>query len=535
MRTIHDKKWWLLGALLTSATAQAQLSNNLSIGNPVSIGMANAVTARPPGTDAIHFNPAGLASINQELKQYKLQLAHTRLEGTVSGRAPGEPYGAVEDEEFSQDPMLQGQLSRPLETTSANIYLPVFGHVELPVGIAPGYGFATRGENQKFVFANSALVTAAGGFRRDSDNVGAYAGEKVGQTVLSYFNPTMAFAASDTLDVGVSVGFTWVGMGMYTQVRSVVQSLAMVDALVDAIDPDGNMDIHISPYSDVGWLNLELEDRLVTTLTTGLLWRPTPWVSFGMTYKTPATARLEGKYSVRYKDAFLDTIQTLKPASPAFFLLNGAPLEGAPYQSGDAKVTVEMPQTLSVGTSVLVTPQWRVNFDLRWIDYSVVKEAEVKYENPLDYMSIASMVNFIYKNRVDGYDWADPDTSRTRRNYSDVVDWALGTEYQYSDRLTLRFGIEPRTSPISETWMDLMQPLGDTWFYGTGFGWKMEDNGQLDVGVGYMRSDIRLEPGESRVANSMTEGETNSLYYRGMLLEHTTETFIFSIAYTKHI
>ncbi|MCG8533515.1 MAG: hypothetical protein MI808_00290 [Pseudomonadales bacterium] len=72
--------------------AKAQLSNNLSVGNPVAISMANAVTARPPGTDAIHFNPAGLARIKNELTQYKLQLAYTAFDGSVSGRAPGEPF-----------------------------------------------------------------------------------------------------------------------------------------------------------------------------------------------------------------------------------------------------------------------------------------------------------------------------------------------------------------------------------------------------------------------------------------------------------
>ena len=220
--------------------AKAQLSNNLSVGNPVAISMANAVTARPPGTDAIHFNPAGLARIKYELTQYKLQLAYTAFDGSVSGRAPGEPFDAIEDDLYSQDPLLQGQQSRPIEVSSSNIYLPIFGHVELPFVIAPGYGFALRSSNNQFVFANSAVMVAAGGFRRDSDNVAAYAGEKVGQTTLAYFNPTVAFQLTDNIDVGMSIGFSWVGLGLTTQVRSVVHSLAEINGLVDAIDADGN-------------------------------------------------------------------------------------------------------------------------------------------------------------------------------------------------------------------------------------------------------------------------------------------------------
>lgn len=534
MTTTNIRYGCLLCIALVPA-AQAQLSNNLSVGNPVAISMANAVTAHPPGTDAIHFNPAGLARVKNEMKQYKLQLAHTKLEGTVSGQAPGKPYGAIADDEFSQDPLLDGKKSRPLETSSANIYLPFFGHVEWPFVIAPGMGFAERADNDRYVFANSAVMIAAGGYRRDTDNVGAYAGEKVGQTTLAYFNPTIAFPLSDTLDAGISVGFSWVGLGLDTQVRSVVHSLAMIDALVDAIDPSGSLGISISPYSDVGWLDLEVEDPLVMTATLGLLWRPENWLSLGLNYRTGAEANMKGEYSVRYKDDFLSTLQTLQPASGAFYLLGGTRLEGKQYQSGDAETDLNLPQNLSVGVSVLMTPRWRVNLDVRWIDYSVIDQVDTFYEKPIDYLTIASMVNSIFKDQVDGFDWADPTVTRTRKEFSDVVDWALGTEYQYNDRLTLRFGIEPRTSPISEEWMDLTQPLGDTWFYGAGFGLKLADNGRMDVGVGYLKSDITLEPGESRVTNSMTEGETNSLYYRGMLIEHTTESFIFSISYIQHI
>ncbi|MCG8534374.1 MAG: outer membrane protein transport protein [Pseudomonadales bacterium] len=513
--------------------AKAQLSNNLSVGNPVAISMANAVTARPPGTDAIHFNPAGLARIKNELTQYKLQLAYTAFEGSVSGRAPGEPFDAIEDDLYSQDPLLQGQQSRPIEVSSSNIYLPIFGHVELPFVIAPGYGFALRSSNNQFVFANSAVMVAAGGFRRDSDNVAAYAGEKVGQTTLAYFNPTVAFQLTDNIDVGMSIGFSWVGLGLTTQVRSVVHSLAEINGLVDAIDPEGDLDISISPYSDVGWLELEMEDPLVVTSTVGLLWHPRPWLSFGVSYRSPGKARLNGEYHVRYKNDFLNTLTTLQPASGAFPLLDGTALEAAPTQSGKASTELNIPQTLSTGVSVQVMPRLRVNIDLRWVDFSVINQVDTHYENPIDYLTVASMVNHIFKDQLDGFDWADPTVTRTRKKFDDVVDWSLGMEYQYNDKLVLRWGVEPRTTPISEQWMDLVQPLDDAYFFGAGFGLTFK-NGQLDVGVGYMKSDIRLEPGTSRVTNSTTEGETNSLYYRGLLIEHTMETVMFSVAYLKH-
>ena len=41
----------------------AVLAENLTIGNAKALALGHAVTADPPGIDAIHFNPAGLAKI----------------------------------------------------------------------------------------------------------------------------------------------------------------------------------------------------------------------------------------------------------------------------------------------------------------------------------------------------------------------------------------------------------------------------------------------------------------------------------------
>lgn len=42
---------------------QAQLANDLTIGNPKAMAMANAVTADSTGIDAVHYNPAALVKL----------------------------------------------------------------------------------------------------------------------------------------------------------------------------------------------------------------------------------------------------------------------------------------------------------------------------------------------------------------------------------------------------------------------------------------------------------------------------------------
>src|SRR5256885_11955511 len=49
-------------ALLAHGAAQASFTENIGT-SPVAMSLGNAVTADPPGTDSIHFNPAGLTHL----------------------------------------------------------------------------------------------------------------------------------------------------------------------------------------------------------------------------------------------------------------------------------------------------------------------------------------------------------------------------------------------------------------------------------------------------------------------------------------
>ncbi|MEZ5507819.1 MAG: hypothetical protein R3F38_18400, partial [Gammaproteobacteria bacterium] len=70
----------LAAGIFIASHAQAQLLNNVTIGNPKALGMANAVTADPPGVDSIHFNPAGLSKIQGRQRQVKVLVASMQLE-----------------------------------------------------------------------------------------------------------------------------------------------------------------------------------------------------------------------------------------------------------------------------------------------------------------------------------------------------------------------------------------------------------------------------------------------------------------------
>lgn len=532
--TIKTKGW--LGCAVTlnlmSSAAVAQLSHNLSIGNPVSLAMGNSATAYIEGPDAIHYNPAALALVNKKVEQFKLQMAFFQYEGSISGSGPGQSYDVFDNPDFQQDPLLQGQTSRPIEVESPSVFLPVFGHVALPFFAAPGYGFAIRTNNGRAVFANSAFAQQVFGYERDEDNVAAYNGQQFGITRIAYFNPAIGVEVGEGLYVGGAINFAWQGLGFTTRVRSALNTIAQIDNLLDNLEGVSDvLDLNLNPYNDVGTLTAEVEDALSVSFGLGILWQAQPWLSFGAAYQSEGKARMEGDFSIEYTQSFNSLMQTLQPADGLLTLLGGAAISGVARQSGEVALEYTQPQWASVGVSVLATPDLRINVDVKWVDYSVLEELRFEYDQNLDYLVLSSVVNELARAAVGG-DYAEPNELRLQRQYQAVVDWSIGVEYAYNDRLKLRAGYEPRSSSIPEDRQDLLIPIGDADLYTAGFGYQLSERGRFDFGCGYLVSKIDIQPGESRNSTSMIEGDVVYNPFRGLRVQHELNALIVTMAYS---
>ncbi len=530
--TIKTKGWlgWITVLGLMSPAASAQLSHNLSIGNPVALAMGNSATAYIEGSDAIHFNPAALALVKGRQEQFKLQFGFFDYEGEVSGRGDGESYDVFDNPEFRQDPLLQGQKSRPIEVRSPSVFLPFFGHVRLPFLIAPGYGFAQRTVRGNAVFANSAFTEQVFGYERDKDNVAAFNGQRFGISRIAYFNPAIGVQADDDLFLGGAINFAWQGLGFTSRTRSALNTIAQINGLLDNL-PDGLLDVNLNPYNDVGTLEVEVEDPLSVAFTLGVLWKPTPWLSLGAAYQSEGRARMKGEFTIDYSQNFQRLTNTLQPVGGVLTALDGARLSAEARQSGDVEIDYVQPQWASVGTSMLVTPRLRVNVDVKWVDYSAVEELRFEFDRNLDYLVMSSVINYL-SPQVGG-DFADPSELRLQRRYEAVVDWSVGIEYQYNDRLRLRAGYEPRSSSIPENRQDLLIPIGDADLYTMGFGYEWKENSRIDFGMGYFVTRLNIRPGESRNSTSMMEGDVVYNPYRGLHIRHELRSLIMAMTYSR--
>lgn len=514
-------------------SAQAQLVQNMFIGNPKALALGNAVTADPPGTDSIHFNPAGLAALRGRQYEVKGILADFSLEAEFTPGEQLEYVFAEFDELGLVDPGVAGQTST---ADGVSVMLPFVGLVELPV-LAAGLGnFTISNDERRITFGTGVYAPIMLGLNRASDDPGVYSSSEVGITRLTYFSPTVGIQLTDTLAVGAGVGFSYFGVGLNFDMRLPNMVLGSFDSLQQAnclngienlveniICADGNgdgvVDGRLNPFAAVASIDAELEKYLSATFNLGLLWDVTPWLSFGMAYMSGARDQLEGEVTIRYSDDVRGFVNSLS-GNPAIGGLVQA--LGVPAQLNtdvtDASVVIEYPQHFAMGVSVQVTEKFKTNVDVKWTDTAVWDVWEIKFDQPVEFLGVLGLIaDTLDQGTTGGHIGADG--LYLPRGYESVWSWALGIEYQYSDRLALRAGYEPRGSSIPLDKADVIIPIGETFLYSTGFGYQWKKDTWIDGALGYVTSEQKIPANGS--TNSTSTSIDNFIYnpYAGYNIE----------------
>lgn len=512
--------------------ANAQLTHNITLGNPKALALGNAVTADPPGVDSIHFNPAGLARIKGRERSLKLIAAHMVLEADIGRQhtdgleqAFEDTYCADSRDCFERDPVENTHS----ETSDPVVMLPGAGIKSVPAMIVPFGGVAFEDPDYGWTFATAMYSPEAIGYERDEDDPAAYQGYKVSTTRLTYFSPSLGVAINDELMIGGSVGFSWQGVGVHTKFRAPEQTLQFVAGTFNQEAVQNIIDLSLlGPYDNVGNLELELDNPLSLSFNLGALWTPAPWVTFGVVYQSEGKSDLEGSYYMKNTPEFQETTQGIVDEALLNGListLSGASLNNKPVEKGSVKLEYSTPQSLAVGTSVHVLPAWKLNVDVKWIDYSVWDSLDFKFDKPVDFLTIGSAIETLA-----GEDDSDPDELRMPRNYEDAVSYAIGVEHQYNDTLVLRAGYEPRKSSIPDSSIDLLVPLGEADLYSVGFGYSLDRYSRVEAAFGYLKSSFDVAAGVSKNANGTKAGDVVYNPYAYLDLKGSTNAYIFALS-----
>ena len=498
---------------LYGAVSYAQMAHNLLIGNAKAITLGNAVTADPPGIDSIHFNPAGLT----RLKGHQYELKFIMGDVTIGGafELNNQDIIAKYEEKGFEDPVANTKTT----VDAFAVYLPFVGHTDIPILAAPLGGVSWNREGSKFTFANAVYAPMIFGMSRKDDDPGRFYGRELSITRLTFFSPSVGYQWTDTLSVGLSVGFSYVGVGVDLPYRAPSQLLEELTELTNDLcgrseNPryfleisDSILDLDVcrgqlSPFETLFDLEVELEKVVSITYNLGILWEATDWLTLGFAYLSGVADVLKGPLSIQIeKENLLQLVQGLTESTifGSTLILETfirdtihTPVDGLIETTG--QVTLNTPQHVTAGISVKVLPRLKVNIDVKWTETSVWKDLTFRFDEKIGLFDLFSIV---------GVDGAYADRLEVPRGYVDTVNWGIGFEYQYNQKLDLRLGFEPRKTGIPDNRRDYLIPLSDIDVIAVGFSYKLTNHSSFDFAFSHIKSEMFIPTGTSTNGNDI--------------------------------
>lgn len=524
---------------LISQGAHAALVENLTIGSAKALAMGNAVTADPPGLDSIHYNPAGLASIDGRVMQLKGIVAAFQFDASFGEYAP-EAQAQIDYWGVGPDEVENSESS----TSTAALKLPFMEETKewpLPFLVVPLGGAAYSPPGSDLTFATSVYAPVAAGYQRDEDDPGRFMGKYLSVVRITYFSPSVGWRVNDEWSLGFSVGTSWQGIGANTDLRVPNLLLGVVNAALEEIQTaplacdaifgqsaevcDPNTPL-INPLKEAAELTVEASDPFTWSATFGVLWHPLPYFTWGARYISSSSMHLTGSYKMEYSDEWVQPFSRLSTESVISPLWNFLDLpKGLRKEEGDASIDLEMPAQFSTGISLQLTPKWKLNIDGHWTDWEKWDGLNVEFDRKTDFLRIASIIQPEY---------ATDNMLIIPRHYKSIWNYAFGVEYQYSEPLALRAGYENRRSSVPKSKLDVLLPLGDAQLFGAGFEYKIDRYSLLEMSGGYLLGEADVPAGTSTNANSM-DTSSSFIYnpYSGLNFETKAQGLIAEINYTS--
>ncbi|ENU85605.1 hypothetical protein F973_02248 [Acinetobacter sp. CIP 102129] len=532
-----------------SNLANAQLGQDLSV-DMRSLSLGNAVTADPPGISAVHFNPAALAKLDGLQTDVQGILANFDIKRDYSAPARYNIFG------YSDDPIVcndgpevdvgictdfKGTVSGDVEY--ASLYVPILKKiVDLGPGFpvaAPTAGISYKPPGSKITYATSIYAPLVAGFGAEDGNPSNYMGQQVALERITYLSPSLGYQVNDNLYLGATFAMSYQAIAMKTDLRfpnEMIGVLRMVDEVVcGPFKENGEIITNLllfgmcnakegmNPFSKVGSMDVALEQSLSPSYNLGLLWEPTDDFSFGMVYQSEAKMRLHGKYLINVAEAPQQLIAGLNSSATGQILaaILGFPSFAPAVESGLVAMDFKYPQHFKAGIKYKIFPDLQVNFDLGWADFSAWDKFKFEFDRQISLLKVAKLLS----NDVTDRSLSLP------LNFQSSWSWGLGIEYSATDRLKLRMGYEPRTSSIPDDKRNTMVPINNAQLFGLGVGYRFDQDTDLDLTVGFLRSRDDIPAGTSSLSNK--KGVDNLLLnpYAGLDVKTNTKVTLLGINY----
>lgn len=548
---INAPRWFagLAWALLFAASlARGELATNIAI-DVRAMSLGNAVTADPPGIMAIHFNPAGLAKLEGRRMDLQFVAADFAMNSEFSAPPGYNVFGFSDDPVVCADPANDGaDRCRAFKVGKSSVegvslYIPVIDEViDLPpgpVGGGPLPSFSIKPPGSKVTFANAIYAPLIAGFHRSPDDPGNYLGERVALERLTYLSPSLGWQVNDTWSVGASVGLSYQAIALQMDFRTPNELLGFTRVLDEDIcapfrgQSNIVLDIFLfgacgaeeglDPFESLAKMDLALEQRMSPTYNLGVLWEPTPNFAWGLVWQSEAEMNLKGKYTMTYSKPTRDVLNSIggSPTGAIALAVLGIPSHVEPQETGILSMALTFPAHMQTGIKYRFLPRWKINLDLGWSDYGKWQAFDINFDRNVAALGLARLLS------------PGVTTSSLSMPLGYQSTWQLssGVEWDFTDRLTLRLGYEPRASAVPQDRRSPMVPINEAELFGLGLGYKWDKESQVDIAFSYIHSQDKIPAGSSCAANCT--GLNNIIYnpYAGLDIATEAEIFYFGFAY----
>ncbi|KQY50560.1 outer membrane protein transport protein [Lysobacter sp. Root494] len=202
----------------------------------------------------------------------------------------------------------------------------------------------------------------------------------------------------------------------------------------------------------------------------GVQWQPTDSLRLGFSHRSEIDLDLEG-------DARFDAPANFRGAQPLYRALATNPalpltpaqrqrlaVLGNGFVDSDISAPLTTPSVSTLSATYSVTDTVRVMADAQWTDWSSLRSINIDYANPFQ------------PNTVEDFSWNDTEM------------YAIGAEWDLSDRFTLRGGVTRDETPTHIETRTPRLPDNDRMLYSIGFTWNISD--AFSVDAAYQRIEI---------------------------------------------
>lgn len=304
---------------------------------------------------------------------------------------------------------------------------------QIPIGSIPGgndgnmvpgtaipFAFYAQPVTDQLAFGFGVYAPFGSKTDYEDDFQGRYFGNYTEVTVVSA-QPTVSYRFNEQLAVGVGVTYNQVEGELRRQVPS-----------GPSYDPATDIDARVDGKDEAWGYNL------------GVIYRPIPETTLGLTYRSKVDYELEGNYRAIAPDG----TTALNPGT------------GTPLQS-NANLDLTTPETVNFSLTQQMTDRLKLMFGASWVRWSHFDEIRV--------------VN----------DQGGPITDEPQ-NYENAWAFATGGEYQLTPTLALRAGVTLDFTPSNDEDRSVRIPSDDRRIFSLGAGWSPTPDMTLDFAYSYL-------------------------------------------------